>query len=349
MAKKDRGSDRIRHDEESIEREYDQSADLNPRPGKRLNIKERFSKKSNIILKRGRVLEAYTKNYFRVKLEDEEIVCPLSGRLKIVDFEKRNIVAVGDYVRVEYSQHPRIEEIEERKNSLTRYIDQGKNQLQVLIASNIDQVIITTACAEPPLNLNLVDRYLCAVQIAEIKPIICINKIDLVEDLNLIRKQCRYYEVNGIQVLYASALTGVGIEELKEVLHGKDSVFSGVSGTGKSSLINNLDPTLDLKTAAISKYSFKGTHTTSSSRLIPWSFGGYLIDTPGIKTFGLHKNDKSSIPRLFPGFENRALGCKFNDCNHITEDGCRVMQALRRGKLPEERYHSYLNILSSLD
>ncbi|MBW6516119.1 MAG: ribosome small subunit-dependent GTPase A [Candidatus Cloacimonetes bacterium] len=336
-------------EDELLETEYDKDKEILPKPGKRLRVKERKSKKSNTVLKRGRVLEIYSKNYYRVKLSHEEIICPLTGRLKIVDFNNRNIVVVGDYVRVDVAKHPRIEEIDDRKNSLKRFIDKGNKQLEVLIASNIDQVIITTSCSEPPINLNLVDRYLCAARLSAIKPVICINKIDIADDLELIKGQCQYYFNMQIKVIYCSAETGDGIEELKEVIHHKDSVFSGSSGTGKSSIINRIDPSLKLKTSEISKASFKGKHTTSSSSLIPWSFGGYLIDTPGIKTFGLHKNEKDRIPRIFPGFADWTIECRFSNCQHIREEGCRVLEAKHEGILPEERYQSYLKILSSLD
>lgn len=349
MGSKGLTEDTKKREGEILEREYDQAKDGYPKPGKRLREKERFSKKSNTVLKRGRVLEAYSQNSFRVKVGKEELLCPLSGRLKIIDFAKRNVVVVGDYVKVDSAQNYRIEEIEERKNSLQRYIDKGKQQLEVLIASNIDQVIITTSCAEPAFNLNLVDRYLCAAELAEIKPLLCVNKIDLAEDSGMIKEQCLFYEQLGIVVIYTSAQTGAGIDELKQRLHRKDSVFSGVSGTGKTSLINRLDPTLQLKTGQISTTSLKGTHTTSSSRLIPWSFGGYLIDTPGIKTFGLDKSDRSEIPRKFPGFAKWAKGCRFTNCSHTHEDGCLVLEALEKKKLPEARYQSYLNLLTSLE
>jgi ribosome biogenesis GTPase len=349
MEIKDRDDDLKKSDQELLEEEYERREDGLDKPGKRLRLKELYSKKSDLVLKKGRVLEIFSKNYFRVKLENEEITCPLTGRLKIVDFGQRSMVVVGDYVYVDVSQEPRIEEIAERKNSLKRYIDKGKQQLKVDLAANIDQVIITGSCSEPPLNLNLVDRYLCAAQLSEIVPVVCINKTDLAGNLDQIKQQCSYYESVDIQVVYTSAATGEGIDELKDVLFAKDSVFSGVSGTGKSSLINKLDPELELKTSEVSKASLKGKHTTSSSKLIPWSFGGYLTDTPGIKTFGLNKNDRFEIPRIFPGFDNWVMSCKFSNCNHIHEAGCRVLRALKTGELPEERYQSYLNILSSLE
>jgi len=339
-----------KNNDDLLEKEYenfDQNLDI--KPGKRLRVKEKYSKKSDLILKRGRVLESYSKYYFLVQLENEEITCPLSGRLKNIDFDKSSIVVVGDYVRVDVSQHPRIEEIEDRKNALRRYVERGKRQIEVVIAANVDQVIMTTSCSEPPLNFNLVDRYLAAAYLSSVTPIICLNKIDLVEDPASIRELGYYYEANGFTLLLTSTLTGEGINEVKKLLHKRDTLFSGPSGTGKSSLINKLDPSLKLKTGVVSKATMKGKHTTSSSRLIPWSFGGYLIDTPGIKTFGLNRNDRNLIPRAFPGFEKWALECKFSNCHHKTEEGCRVLQALADGELPEERYRSYLNLLTSLE
>ncbi len=349
MGEKKPGSDNRLKEDELIESEYEREEDPYLKPGKRLQEKERYSKKSDLKLKEGRVLEAYSKNYFRVQLADDEIICPLSGRLKNVDYSNRSIIAVGDFVRIDVSQEPRIEEIEERKNTLKRYIDRGNQQLGVIIAANIDQVIITTSCLEPPCNLNLVDRYLCSAEIEHIEPIVCVNKIDLADDIGDIYEQCLYYESIGVQVLFTSVVSGDGMKDLKKLLHQKDSLFSGASGTGKSSLINKLDPKLKLKTASVSKTTTKGKHTTSSSTLIPWSFGGYLIDTPGIKTFGLQRDDKHLIPRIFPGFSYWVKECKFSNCRHIREDGCRVLQAKEEQEFPEERYQSYLKILSSLD
>ncbi len=343
-------NNRKKNDNDLLGKEYEDFDQIpEDKPGKRLREKGKYSKKSDLILKRGRVLEPYSQYYFRVQLENEEITCPLSGRLKNIDFDKSSIVVVGDYVKVDVSHHPRIEEIEDRKNALKRYVERGKRQIEVVIAANVDQVIITTSCAEPPLNFNLVDRYLTAAKLSSVIPIICVNKIDLADDVDSIEELGKYYKANEFTLLFTSAKTGEGINEMIELLHKKDTLFSGPSGTGKSSLINRLDPGLKLKTGDVSRVTLKGKHTTSSSRLIPWSFGGYLIDTPGIKTFGLNRNDRDLTPRAFPGFDQWASECKFTNCQHKTEEGCRVLQALSNGELPEERYQSYLNILSSLE
>jgi ribosome biogenesis GTPase len=136
--------------------------------------------------------------------------------------------------------------------------------------------------------------------------------------------------------------------ELREALKDKDSVFSGQSGTGKSSLINWLEPGLDLDTAEVSDFNEKGKHTTSQSILIPWSFGGHILDTPGIKTINLHSDAKPMLPKIFPGFSKLAERCRFRDCTHSHEEDCSVLDALEAGNIPLERYESYLRIMDSL-
>jgi ribosome biogenesis GTPase len=198
------------------------------------------------------------------------------------------------------------------------------------------------------LNLGLIDRYICTANIAEIEPVICINKTDLLSDIEILEEATEYYKDQNIKIVFVSCENNTGFDELKEVLRNKTSVFSGHSGVGKSSIINILMPDLNLKVAEISDVHNKGVHTTTGSRLIQWEFGGNFIDTPGIKTFGLHRKNKADIPRVFPGFREYGLNCKFVDCTHTHEKDCCVLNKLESAEIPEERYESYLRIFDSL-
>jgi ribosome biogenesis GTPase / thiamine phosphate phosphatase len=309
--------------------------------------KSETSQKSNLKLKKGRIIEVKTNNSCTVSVDKKIIECTLSGRLKQINYETRRLVAVGDYVNVDFSDHPRIEEILPRSNLLSRFSEENF-QKEVILASNVDQVVITTSVWEPEINLSLLDRYICAARISEIIPIICVNKIDLAEDETELRNELDFYKKNDIQIVYTSAQNGIGMQDLKELLKNKNSVFSGHSGTGKSSLINYLQPDLNLRVSEVSDFTSKGMHTTTSARMIEWDFGGYLVDTPGIKTFGLHREEKSRISRIFPGIDCLSENCKFLDCSHDHEIDCAVKKAVDNDKFPLERYQSYLRIIDSL-
>ncbi len=317
------------------------------RASQKLADKAETSSKSNLQLKRGRVLEVKTNNTCSVKIDGQKISCIIGGRLKQMNYDTRSLVAVGDYVNVDMFEVPRIEEILPRQNSLSRF-SEDSYQKEVILASNIDQIIITASVREPDLNLGLVDRYICAGRIAEIETVICVNKIDLAESRHELEDKLNFYKENGIIVIFTSIQTGEGMEELRTILQNKESVFSGHSGVGKSSLINFLQPDLNLKVSHVSDYTSKGIHTTTSSRLIEWKFGGYLVDTPGIKTFGLQREDKEKIYRIFPGVDVLSAKCKFADCSHDHEMDCAVKMAVEKGFFPLERYHSYLRIIESL-
>ncbi len=317
------------------------------RAEKKLIEKGKISNKRNLKLERGRILEVRSNYKCVVKMGDEEMSCTLGGRFKQVNFETKSIVAAGDYVNIDVSGDPRIEEIVTRANTLSRFSD-NDFQIEIIIASNIDQVIITSSYKDPQLNLGMIDRYICAAKISNITPVICINKIDLAESLDDVKLMGSFYEKHGLKVIYTSVETGEGIKELKELLKDKDSVFSGHSGAGKSSLINKLQPDLKLRTAEISDYHRKGVHTTTRSRLLEWDFGGYLVDTPGIKTFGLHRKDKEKLKEIFPGLSALAAECKFFNCTHSHEKECGVKKAVENGSYPLSRYESYLRILESL-
>ncbi len=311
-----------------------------------------ISQKSGLKLKKGRILEIKTNYKCIVQIGKNQKTCQLSGRLKQINFETRSLVAVGDYVRVDFSnadlnEEPRIEEILQRKNTLSRYFEENF-QKEIIIAANIDQVIIITSVHEPDLKFGLIDRYICAAEVFEIIPIICINKIDLADELEEVKKKSEFYSKNGYKIIFTSAITGEGIDKLKDVLRNKETVFSGHSGTGKSTLINLLQPDLNLKVSEISDSTHKGIHTTSNSRLIAWDFGGYLVDTPGIRTFGLNRENKAKLPRLFPGFSKISRDCKYPNCTHTHEMVCAVKEAVENDSIPEERYESYLRIYDSL-
>ena len=305
--------------------------------------------KDNLQLVTARIAEIKSNYHYVVERDGVYYKASISGRLRQFIFSSSTLAAVGDAVELDLSNAPdyRIENILARKNTLSRYAG-GGFQKEIILAANIDQVVITTSWAMPLIKPGLIDRYLCIAALEGLGAVVVINKVDLCTDRKALDDLASYYRASEYQVVYTSAETGEGISELKDLLKDKDSVFSGQSGTGKSSLINSMEPHLNLPTAEVSDFNEKGRHTTTQSILIPWSFGGHLLDTPGIKTVNLHRDAKPEIPRVFPGFAPLADLCRFRDCSHIHETDCAVQDALVKGTLPSDRYDSYIRILESL-
>ena len=328
---------------------FESTKQTRTKSAKTINDKGKKSFKTNLILKKAIVVEVMTNYRYKVWCYDsssilhEPIHCVLSGRLKYITHETRNPVCVGDKVSIDVSDvmNPRIEEIEQRKNILSRYIYPNTT----LLAANIDQVIILASVKEPDFNPRLIDRYITAAAVLNIPAILCINKMDLATKGT---KQCgAYYRKIGYNLIYTSAETDYGIDKFKKLLKNKVTVITGHSGTGKSSLINKIEPGLNLRTADVSLYHNKGVHTTTSAIMIPFSFGGYIIDTPGIKTLGLKPSDINLIPTCFPGFANFSNYCEFNNCTHTHEENCAIKKNIG-DKIPSDRYASYLFLRENL-
>jgi len=327
----------------------DDIKEATPYKSKRIAEKMDLSYKQDAELVPARISEIHSNYNYIVEADGVFYEATLSGRLRQFLYESLGVAAVGDRVMVDISAEPdyRIEQVLPRSNTLSRYTS-GSFQKEILIAANIDQVIITSSWRKPNIKAGLIDRYICIATLQEIEPVIVINKIDLCRNRDDYEELCGFYREMGYKLIATSTVTGEGMDELKAVLKDKDSVFSGQSGTGKSSLINFLQPGLDLETAQVSKYNEKGRHTTTRATLIPWDFGGHLLDTPGIKTINLHAADKDRIPRVFPGFANFIDGCHFRDCSHSHEEHCGVLRAVEEGAIPVQRYESYLELMESL-
>ena len=315
----------------------------------RTSAKSKHSYKSGMNLTPGRITEVKSNYLYLVEVKGEIHTASMGGRLKQFLYQSQALAAVGDNVALDLANAPdyRIENVLPRSNSLIRY-GSGSFQKEIILAANIDQVIITSSWRMPMFKPGLIDRYLCIAAIQGISPVIVINKIDLLEDPEELEEATAYYRFVGIPLLCTSIVDGSGMGELQEMLKDKDSVFTGHSGTGKSSLINYLEPSLNLSTAEVSDHNEKGKHTTTQAILLSWSFGGHLLDTPGIKTISLHDEHKVLIPKVFPGFDRFHPQCRFRDCSHTHEDDCAVLQALEEDIIPIERYDSYLNIFEGL-
>jgi ribosome biogenesis GTPase len=251
-------------------------------------------------------------------------------------------VAIGDNVLFSLDRR-RVEEILPRRTVLSR-TDPHNPRIERVIAANVDVVVMVVSLKNPPLRPGLIDRYLIAIGKSGAGPLLCVNKIDLMsadEELDALRP----YQDLRIEVVLCSAATGKGLGMLSAALAGKTCVFTGHSGVGKSSLLNALDQKLDLETNPVSSANERGRHTTTSSAMYELSNGARVIDTPGIREFGLWDISRAEIARYFDEFNFHR--CNFSDCTHTHEPGCAVKVAVESGDIPTARYQAYLRIVSS--
>lgn len=278
-------------------------------------------------------------------------ICTLRGMIKKGKDLRKNLVIVGDFVHFEPSKDNCgvICEILPRQSVLCRQ-DHLRRLRKQLVAANVDQVIITVSLNAPLFKPSMIDRYLVAAEKGGMNPIVVINKMDLrhlYPDEHVVCQECvSLYRKIQIPAFAVSALTGEGLDDLKAAMKDKTSVFSGQSGTGKTLLVNSLTG-LSLKTADV-RAAGKGAHTTTFAQLLELPFGGWCVDTPGIRSFGIWELDREDIIAGFPEIFAAARNCGFADCSHTGEDKCALPDAIEQGVVSPTRFNSYLSLLSSL-
>lgn len=289
-----------------------------------------------------------TGNLYRLCTEQGELINGrLAGKVRLDARKSTNPVVVGDWVRVKKEgPDSLITEILPRKNYIIRKSLNLSRQTHIL-AANLDQAILLATLVAPRTSSGFIDRFLVTAEAYRIPAIIIFNKTDLLnKELRQIQQEyIEMYSSLGYTCFAISAFEKKDIERVKNLLKDKMTLLSGHSGTGKSTLINEIQPGLDLKTGDISDVHLKGKHTTTFSELHKLGSGGYIIDTPGIKELGLVEMKKEEVGHYFPEFRALMHACRFNTCTHTHEPGCAVLAALEDGKIYEERYHNYLGIL----
>lgn len=289
------------------------------------------------------------------QLQRQQLYDCVVSRSIVTDNPASTLVAVGDRVLCrtepvsgEIDLLPGvIVKVEERRTKLARE-SAGNDGIEQVIVSNIDQVVILMAAADPFYNRRLIDRYLIAAELGNVEPIICINKMDLMDEAFVRGDLAMYEEMLGVKTLFVSAEKKRGLETVQPVLQGKTTVFSGPSGVGKSTLVNMLIGEEAQITTEVSAKTQKGLHTTTFSKIFPLPEGGYILDTPGIREFGIWDLSKEDLAYFFHDFDEFRLECRFTPCTHTHEPGCAVKGALEQGWIDPERYESYLNILETL-
>lgn len=277
----------------------------------------------------------------------------LRGRIRLKGNTATNPVAVGDIVVYESDnglptlENPAvIKSVQERRNYVIRKSANLSRQAHI-IAANIDQAFIVVTLDFPEVKLPFLDRILVTCEVYNVHPVIVLNKTDLFREAYSEQLEAfhRVYEGAGYRVMEVSALKGEGVDALRESCRGRISLFSGVSGVGKSSLIKAMDPGLELKIGEISEAHLQGRHTTTFYEMYPLSSGGFIIDTPGIRGFGLVDIEPEEIALYFPEMLKASEGCRFTPCTHTHEPGCAVKAAVEEGTVSYERYSSYLGML----
>ncbi|MDN3504680.1 MAG: ribosome small subunit-dependent GTPase A [Rhabdochlamydiaceae bacterium] len=306
----------------------------------------------------GRVLQVLPENTLLVDSDKGQIHCHFKGSMRYQKTKMRNIIAVGDFVHVKMvdNESGLISHVRKRRSILTRTESKQTKKNQVL-AANVDQVLITLSILQPKLKPHLIDRYIMACKEGNITPVIIFNKVDLLSnqvegitkqdmlDATLLTKELTsIYSKLGIQTLTISATNGDNLDELKAIMKGKTSVFSGQSGVGKTSLINTLTGR-DYKTAKVMAQNQKGAHTTTVAILFPIDSNSYCIDTPGIKSFGMGELEPKNVRHYFEEIAELSKNCRFSGCSHTHEPDCAVKTALENGEISKLRYLSYCNLM----
>jgi ribosome biogenesis GTPase len=280
--------------------------------------------------------------------------CRIKGKFRVAGIKSTNPIAVGDVVHFHLEDQQEgqgvISGIQDRKNYIVRKSVNLSKQVHI-IASNMDQALLVTTLSQPITSTGFMDRFLSTAEAYSIPTIIVFNKIDLYREEELMELEYReaVYRAIGYRVIKTSATEKIGLEKLKEELKNKTTLLSGHSGVGKSTLVNAVEPNLDLRTGTVSLSHRKGQHTTTFAEMHPLQMGGDVIDTPGIKGFGMVDMKKEEISHFFPEIFAFSEQCRFHNCMHINEPQCAVKKALEENKIAPTRYESYLNQLNDYD
>ncbi len=295
-----------------------------------------------VVCRSGRVVRVHGLTSLVETEDGVEFHCSVRGILKSLATDLQHVVVAGDYVTIQVAEQGSEESqavivrVEPRRNQISR----TSRKRQQIIASNVDLAFIVASAAEPVLKPNLVDRFLVSAEKARIQPIIVINKVDLV-DLADLQPVVGVWSQMGYPVVLSSTINGLGMEIIRHWVKGRDSVVTGQSGVGKSSILNAIEPGLELRVGNVSTENQKGRHTTTSAFLIPLECGGHLIDTPGIRQFQLWDVIPEEVVGYFRDIRPFINACRFPDCTHTHEDDCAVKWAVADGKLDVRRYESY--------
>jgi ribosome biogenesis GTPase len=278
-----------------------------------------------------------------------ELACSLRGSLGAAETMYTNIVAVGDRVLLAENGAGAavVDQVLPRHSVLARPDVFYPHRLQVVVA-NADQLLIVASWRDPVIWLELIDRLLITARLHNLYPVVCVNKVDLAVEPDAPWEAVQIYRELGHRVLLTSAATGQGVDRLRRVLRRRTTAVAGVSGVGKSSLLNAVEPGLGLRVAAVSQGSGEGRHTTSQVQLAALAGGGYVVDTPGIREFGLSGLLRSELIAHYPDLAVLAGRCRFRDCSHLRDPGCAVRAAAQAGRVSPQRYHSYGKIYQDL-
>jgi ribosome biogenesis GTPase / thiamine phosphate phosphatase len=303
----------------------------------------------------GRVYKS-TGSWYTVKTElGETYECRIKGKFRLKGIKSTNPLAVGDYVDFELETDNNqvsgvIHNIQDRTNYIVRKSVNLSKQTHI-IASNIDQVFLMITINNPPTLTSFIDRFLVTSNAYAIKTVLLFNKIDAYDEetLNEVKYLAHVYRNIGYECIGVSAKTGKNVGKVKALMQNKVSMFSGHSGVGKSTLVNAIEPDLNIKTKEISTLHMQGQHTTTFAEMFDLSFGGQIIDTPGIKGFGVVDIEKQEVGDYFPEIFKLKQDCKFNNCLHIQEPNCAVKEALDKDEIAFSRYRSYMQIVEGED
>jgi len=295
-----------------------------------------------------------TGSWYQVSAEDgTTYACRIKGKFRIKGIQTTNPIAVGDQVDFELEPNADtgvIHKLHDRKNYIIRKSINLSKQSQI-IAANLDQAFLIVTLASPRTSLGFIDRFLVVAEAYGIPTCLIFNKLDIYNEdgLAILADYKLIYEQIGYPCYEVSALEGTNISQIEALLKDKTTLFSGHSGVGKSSLINAILPNFELKTGEVSEWSDKGQHTTTFAEMHQLPFGGYLIDTPGIRELGIVDIEKEELSHFFVEMRDRLNQCRFNNCRHINEPGCAVIAAVEEGEIEPSRYDSYQSIYHGND